>query len=186
MTRKNATIFATSALVVLLAAATAMANSYGPGQGGRNGSIYSQLAPEKQKAFTNIMKEFQDKAYTLRQDIWAKNAELNALSSNPNADPKYISGLVNDIKQLHIKLHNMRQTYGDRVEKEVGIRGFGPNFDNCLGGGPGMRGGMGSGMRGGMGYTNCPGPDYNGMQAGQGFGGRGGHGYHGRGGCGRF
>lgn len=133
MNRKNGIILAASALVVLLMASSVLA--YGHGRRGGDGFHYtlSQLSPEKQQAFDKITQEYQDKAFSLRQDVWAKRAELQALSGNSNVDPKRISTLVNDIKNLHTKLYEMRKTYADRVENEVGIgfpgRGFG-HFGN--------------------------------------------------------
>ena len=166
MNRKNVTVFAATALVVLLVAATAMANPYGQGRHGGKGVNpgFSQLTPEKQAAFASIMNEYQDKVFPIRQDIWAKNTELNALYGNPNADPKRITTLVNDIKNLHTGLYEMRKSYGQRIEKEIGINVFngGPGFGNC----PGGNGGY---SRGGPGFGDCPG----GMGGGMG-GGRGG------------
>ena len=97
------------------------------------------LSPEKQSAYEAMMKEHFDRVAPIQDKLNAKSLELNALSRNVNARPETISRLAGEVADLQARLRAERRALGDRMEKELGIRGYG------------MHGGMGAGMMNGHG-----------------------------------
>lgn len=116
------------------------------------------LTAEQRVTYDKIMKEYDAKVTPLRDEMWAKHTELQALSGNAKTEPSTISKLVQDMGNIRVKLRQERETLAQRLEKELGIKsGFGRGgFHDGMGMGMGMRGhggghgGMG-GMMGGMG-----------------------------------
>lgn len=139
--------FVLAGMAVLLSASLALAqpaaHDHGSDQAG--GQVQAQaLTPEQQAKLDTIMAEHRAKTFALRQDIWAKQTELNALSNNPNTKPERISQLVNEIKDLRARQYNEREAFQATLQKEGLPMGYG----NCAGFGGGPRGGRGM-MRGG-------------------------------------
>ena len=134
------TLFTVVALVSLSAFAFA-----GPrgGKGG-GGGAYNGLTPEKRAAVQKILDAHQEKLYDLREKIWAKQAELQALSNSGKAEKSDIQGLVADISKLRADMHKERLALKSEIEKETGIKAFGP-------------GGFHHGMMGYGDGTGCPG-----------------------------
>jgi len=154
------TFIAVAALVSLSAFAFA-----GP-RGGRGNaaSAYNGLTPEKRATVQKIFDAHQDKLYELREKIWAKQAELQALSTSGKAEKSDIQSLVSDISKLRTDMHKERLALKNEIEKETGIRAFGPGgfHHGMMGYGerndcPG--GGMGSGF--GNGAGSCVGGNCN-------------------------
>ncbi len=149
-------IIALVAVLTLLVAATAFA---GPGQGRGQGpcgggQVYQSLTPEQQTAMDDIMEKHREAVRPLHEKLWAKNAELRALSDNPNVQPSEIKSLVAEIGELRSDLYDARQKMGDEIEKKVGIKSFGGR--GCSGFGSGGGNGMGRGQ-GPCGGGNGPG-----------------------------
>ena len=161
------TIIAAAAILSL----SAFAFAAGP-RGGRGATAdaYYNLTPEKRAAVQKIIEAHQDKLYELREKIWAKHAELQALSASGKAEKGDIQALISDISKLRDAMHQERLAIRTDIEKQTGIKAFGPggyhhgmmglgygDGTGCPGGGfgrgfgGGMGGGMGSGMGGGMG-----------------------------------
>ncbi len=138
----------TAVLAALLVSGTAFAyNHNGDFDGPCGGPGYKQheaLAPEKREKFDEIMKRHFDRVQPLREQMWAKRTELEALSKNPNTKPETISKLVQDMSGLRGQMIQERESLRSSLEKEVGISGFGPGrgFD-----GHGDCGGYGDGPR---------------------------------------
>ncbi len=141
-------LVAVASLVVLSAVAFA-----GP-RGGR-GQGQNQLSAEQRASIQKIVDAHQDKLYDLREKIWAKHTELQALSNSGKAEKADIQALVNDISKLRDSLHKERLAIGTDIEKQTGLKGYGYYHggkggmgygcgDDC---GPGDGGrGMGRGM----------------------------------------
>lgn len=134
---------------------TALAQGHGfHGGGPRGGGPCADngawnLTTEQRATYDKIMKEYDAKVTPLRDEMWAKHTELQALSSNPKTDPATISKLVQDMSGTRVKLRQEREALAQRLEKELGIKsGFGRGGFH---GGMGMGGMMGGGMHGGMG-----------------------------------
>jgi zinc resistance-associated protein len=122
--------------------------NWGRGMGYRADQI-AQLTPEKQEAYQTIMQDFQDKMTPLRETMWQKRMELEALSPNPNTQPDEIKGLVREIGALHTQMRGEHQGLRERLEKEIGLevgqRGFHHPRSNK--GQRGQQGRMGGGQR---------------------------------------
>lgn len=120
----------------------------------------AQLPPEQAQKVQAIAEKHQQAAQELRQKIWAKNTELEALVNSGKADRKDIQELTGDIAELHNKLTSNRRAMAEQIAEVTGqpVNAFGA--------------GTGCGYGGGYGKGAC-GAD----------GGRGWHG-RGRGGCG--
>jgi zinc resistance-associated protein len=165
---KNRALIITLALVAvvslasLAAAGPGRSGGFGPGRGDCTGSgncgwgpgyyrsdQIAQLTPEKQNAYRTIMQEFRDKMVPLRETMWQKRMELEALSPNPNTQPDEIKGLVKEIGALHTRMRGEREGLRDRLEKEIGLevgqRGFHHPRSNK--GQRGHQGRMGGGQR---------------------------------------
>lgn len=164
MNARTLRILALSGLAVLITAALAFAQpgmgrgGYGPGgygPGGCPGWGYGAqaqaLTPEQQQKFDQLFDAHQKRTFALRQDIWAKQTELNALSGNPNTKPERISQLVNELKDLRAKMFTERESFQAALRKE----GLPAGLAYCGGQGMGFggrHGGHGAGrgmMRGG-------------------------------------
>lgn len=152
--KRTLTVLGVVALLAGLLATQAMAFGPGPGgHGGRGPAYYQALSPEKQAVVEKIMDEHRAKMFALRQDLWAKQTELDALKGN---DTKRIQTLVAEMKDLHAKMYAERETLEKKLEAEGVVLG-----------GPGMGRGMGHGMMGGgrggcgpcggQGPAGCPG-----------------------------
>jgi zinc resistance-associated protein len=160
-------------LVTLLAVASLIALSavaFAAPRGGRAAAAKDVLTPEKQAAVQQIFEAHQDKLYELREQIWAKHAELQALTASGKAERGDIQSLIGDITKLRTAMHQERQAIRKEIETKTGIKGFGPGgfhrgfggygYGGCGGdGGCGFQGkgsgrgmGPGQGMGPGMGF----------------------------------
>ncbi|UZP66355.1 periplasmic heavy metal sensor [Desulfovibrio mangrovi] len=105
-----------------------MGYGHGHGQGMMTncpgGGMGYNLTPEQQEKFTALQDAYYKKTETLRTDMWAKHTELEALSGNDKVDPKYITQLVQDMKDIGTKLRAEREAFEAQVEKEIGIKNF--------------------------------------------------------------
>lgn len=156
MTKKNITITALAAVLVLAMAAWSVAGP-GYGRGGCGGpgyganSVYSQLSPEKQAAVDKIYEKYNGQFTELRNEMWTKHSTLQAMVNGGDADEKKIGKLTAEITELRDKIWNVRQQMSDELVKETGITaggGYGscPAYGqaSCPGGGQGR--GFGRGM----------------------------------------
>jgi Spy/CpxP family protein refolding chaperone len=132
-------------------------HGYGPGAG--HGRM-AGLTPEKQEQAATIMQEHKEKVFPLRQELYAANAELEALLSKGDADPAKVKAADDKIAAVQAQIATEYASFRQRLYKEVGLR------QAPHGMGMGMMGGMGGcGM---MGDGGCP------MMGGGMMGGRGG------------
>ncbi len=99
----------------LLFAIAGSASAYNHGQ------KFKDLSSEKQIALEKMFDEQHDKTEPLRDQLFAKNLELDALSKNPNTQPAQIKQLVNEITELRKNLRTQRQAFAAKVEKDFGI-----------------------------------------------------------------
>ena len=159
----------TLAIVAVLgfaALATAGPGWHRGGNGPCGGPVaLQQLNPEQQAAFDKIWEGHREKMEGLRNDVWAKHLELDALTNSGTASKGDIQTLVKDIVKLREKMDAERDSFRAELDKagiEVGSgygRGNGPCGGRGMGGqgsGPcGGRGMGGQGMMGGQGYGPC-------------------------------
>lgn len=111
------------------AAVTAQANPMNHGGyrghgGGYASQVYNELKPEQQIKYDAIFKAFQDSMSPLTEKMMAKRLELDTLSGNPNADPKRITALSEDIASLRTQMWAERVKLDEKLQKEVGISAF--------------------------------------------------------------
>ncbi|GAB6177412.1 hypothetical protein JCM16814_23030 [Desulfobaculum senezii] len=158
MTKKNTTIAAFVAVAVLTLAAVAYAGPHhgqmrgqmgGHGWGqGYCGQGYQALSPEQQQKADAIAQQFYQDTKPLREQMYAKRAELEALLASPNADQSRIDAVTKDIANLRSQLFEKRVKFRQQMGNETGIR---MPMGRGYGHGGYHRGGGGGGY-----YGNCP------------------------------
>ncbi|MBW1704460.1 MAG: periplasmic heavy metal sensor [Deltaproteobacteria bacterium] len=120
----------------------------GPGYPGQYGSGYGNLTREQQSKLDALDKKFYDETNNLRNEMWAKSTELNALLNTPNPDEAKAKALQKEITELRNKLAEKGLAYRLEARKIAPDAGPGRGY----GSGPGR--GHGPGM---MGYGPGPG-----------------------------
>ncbi len=140
-----------------------------PGQNSRTALTADQQAKAQQ-----VVEQHRPKLIELREKIWAKNTELQALTAAGKAEKADIQSLVAEISALRTAMITERTAMGDELRKATGLTGFGPGFGSGCGNGDGAGYGQHSGRGSGYGMMGGPG-------AGRGMGGGQGRGF---GGCG--
>lgn len=141
-TRNRISILTLMLALVALLGLAGMASAQGHmmgGQGMMGGNMYG-LTPEKQAAAQKIYAEHNAATVQLRQQLFAKQSELNAQLYGGATDDKKVQSLTKEISDLNAKLFEAQVNLKRQLTKE-GIPAMG---------GMGM-GGMGCGMMGGMG-----------------------------------
>ena len=136
--------FVTAVALVALVSMSAFAFAAPRGGRGPVGDPYAALSPEKQAAVNKILDKHHVKLQELRDQIWAKHTELQALSQSGKAERSDIQSLIADIAKLRTAMNSERDALRAELEKETGIKAFGRGYH---------RGGMGGGMGGG--YGDC-------------------------------
>jgi len=122
----------------------------GPGMmGGYGGYGYQTLTPEKQAAAQKIYADYYAQTNTTRQQLIAKQYELNALLYGGKADDKKVQELTKEVNDLRAKLYEAQVDLQKQLAKaDIPVMGGGMGG---IGMGPGL---MGPGMMG---------PGYGGM-----------------------
>lgn len=150
-------LVAVASLVALSAVAFA-----GPRGGRGAGQGPNQPTAEQRATIQKIVDAHQEKLYELREKIWAKHAELQALSNSGKAEKSDIQSLVADISKLRDAMNKERLAIRADIEKQTGLKGYGYHHgggygyggacgDDC---GPGY-GGKGFGRGGACGSGPC-------------------------------
>ena len=137
MKKSIITLVAVASLVALSAFAFA-----GPKGGKGTGQGQNQPTAEQRATIQKIVDAHQEKLYELREKIWAKHTELQALSNSGKAEKADIQSLVADISKLRDAMNKERLAIRTDIEKQTGLTGYG------YGHGGYHRGGMGGGMSG--------------------------------------
>ncbi|PKN09068.1 MAG: hypothetical protein CVU73_03915 [Deltaproteobacteria bacterium HGW-Deltaproteobacteria-8] len=140
-----------------------------PGQMGLAG-----LSPEKQELARTIMNAHRDALFPLRQSMYAKSLELEALNAAGNGDSGKAKAVIREIADLNAKMLMENGTFRARLVKETGLR-TAPMGPGMMSGGMMAGGGMKcammeqmmSQMNGGMAHGAANGPGA-GMGAGPG------------------
>jgi len=130
----------------------------GPGYYAPYNNGYTTLTDKQQEQLADLNQKFFNETRSLREKLWSKSTELNALLSETNPNTGKIDKVQKEISDLRAKLDEKT------VNHEIEARKIAPDtrFGNGYGYGPMMGGygmgygmgryGMGSGMRGyGMG-----------------------------------
>jgi len=121
----------------------------GPGYYGRYNGGYATMNSKQQEQLADLNQKFFNETRSLREKLWSKSTELNALLSETNPNTGKIDKVQKEISDLRAKLDEKT------VNHEIEVRKIAPDswYGNRYGYGPMMGGyGMGYGMRGyGMG-----------------------------------
>lgn len=161
-TRMNILTLSLALVAVLGLAGMASAQGHmmgGPGMTGGHGmGMMNNMTPEKQAAVQKIYSDFSMSTEPLRQQLFAKQSELNVLYYNGSADTTKVQTLTREIADLNAKLYSAQVNLRKQLAKE-GVPASGMGHGMGMGG-MGMMGGSGMGMGGmGMGYggmgMNC-------------------------------
>jgi Spy/CpxP family protein refolding chaperone len=103
----------------------------GPGYQG-----YSRMTPQQYQAWAKMRNAFMRKTLKLRQQLYAKQLELQTLWSHNNPDQNKVRALTAEVSQLRSKLARMYDQYLLQCRQQFGNQGW-----SCPGGGgygPGM------------------------------------------------
>jgi zinc resistance-associated protein len=152
MKKSIITLVAVASLVALSAMAfAAPRGGRGAGQG------QNQPTAEQRATIQKIVDAHQDKIYELREKIWAKHTELQALSNSGKAEKSDIQSLVADISKLRDAMNKERLAMRADIEKQTGLKGYGYHRGG-MGGACGDDCGPGYGGKGfGRGMNSCAG-----------------------------
>lgn len=133
----------------------------GPGYAWQSGRGYGNLTEEQRTQLDMLYRKFFDETATLRNEIWTKSGELNALLNSSNPDREKVKSLQKELSDLEAKIAQRRLDLALDARKMVPEGGFAPGWG--MGYGmmrPGW--GMGPGMMGpGFGRGFGPGPCWN-------------------------
>lgn len=134
------------ALVAVASLVALSAVAFAAPRGGRGaGQGLNQPTVEQRATIQKIVDAHQEKLYELREKIWAKHAELQALSNSGKAEKSDIQSLIADISKLRDSMNKERLAISADIEKQTGLKGYGYHHG-------GMGGGMGYGGDCGAGY----------------------------------
>jgi len=129
------------------------------------GPNWTDLSEAQQQKYMTLHDDFIKNTTPLRDAMWAKNVELNAVMNNENVDAEKVKTIVTEMNKLRAEMREQRAAFNATVKKEVGIDPImNPHRGNKMGMNcPGMNGqgghgmmmnhghGMGKGMGKGMG-----------------------------------
>lgn len=152
--RKNVLMLSLALVAVLGLAGMAYAQYHmmgGPGAGMPGGQAMGtmyNLPPEKQAAVQKLYSEHNQATESLRQQLFAKQSELNTLYYSGSADTGKVQTLSREIGDLNAKLYSAQVSLRKQLTKE-GVPAYGMGHGAGYGMGHGM--GMGMGMGHGMG-----------------------------------
>jgi Spy/CpxP family protein refolding chaperone len=80
------------------------------------------VSPEKREAIRMIQNDYRDKLFRLRQDIYAKNAALNAIMLQPQPDSIAAKAIFREIAALHIEEMDFLIEMHTKIARETGVR----------------------------------------------------------------
>lgn len=129
------------------------------------GPNWTDLSEAQQQKYMKLHDDFIKDTTPLRDAMWAKNVELNAVMNNENIDADKVKSIVTEMNKLRAEMRDQRATFAAAVKKEVGIEPLmNPHRRGKMGYScPGMNGGghgghgmmMNRGHGGGHGMGNC-------------------------------
>jgi Spy/CpxP family protein refolding chaperone len=136
----------------------------GPGYYDRDNKAYSTLTKEQQEQLTDLNRKYFDETKELRDKLWSKSDELNAVLSETNPDSVKARKLQKEISDLRAKLDEKALNHEIEALKIAPDRRFDDEYGyGHMMGRYGMGHGMGYGMGYGMGHGRmgyCPGAGY--------------------------
>jgi zinc resistance-associated protein len=123
-------------------------NGSGFGNPGYGNPGYGNLTDDQEKQLDELNHKFFDETASLRNDIWKKANEFNALLDSPNPDVEKSKALQKELSDLKAKMAENRLNYDLEVRKIAPDTGYARRgrygYGHMMGWGPHM-GGYGPG-----------------------------------------
>lgn len=152
-------------LVAVFVVGAATAYAYGPGYGprGQGPSVEARgpgkgvdLTPDQRSKLQDLRQKFLSETAKLRGELLTKRLELQALWTNPKADPKAIAEKERELRELQNQMKEKGLQHRLEVRQILTpeqLAGFGPGRGLGFGKGPKKGCGFGWGM--GPGHGPC-------------------------------
>jgi zinc resistance-associated protein len=77
--------------------------------------------PEQEAALAALFQKHEQAVEPLRQQLYAKHLELEALADNPNAKPETITGLSREIARMDGELRKANREFREELRKDRNI-----------------------------------------------------------------
>ena len=156
MKKIGTTLMVTLLIAVLAVPAFARGRGWGMGGGScwQNERVDRDFAPGQRGRLSEDDQEFYDETAGLRNKIWSKEAELNALLNGSNPDRERLRGIQKELSDLYAKLDEKRLNYQLENRNRFPENRYGRGYDRDYYGRH-MRGygsHMGYGHMGGYGF----------------------------------
>ena len=115
-----------TALIFVFAASGTMALAQPPKKGGGPPSgpaaMEAKLSPEDRTALEGLWQEHRQKMIPIKDRMWAKRMEYDALVANPNTKPAEVKAIIDEMGQLRVQMRGERESFFKQLED----KGFGP------------------------------------------------------------
>jgi zinc resistance-associated protein len=95
----------------------AWGGGYGPGYQQGYGPGYSNLTPDQLSKLDQLNHKFYNETVPLRNELWAKSGQLQAMLNSSNPDPGKVQALQKEIGDLRTKLAQERDQYNLEARK---------------------------------------------------------------------
>jgi len=115
--------------------------SRGPGSCGQGGGWYGNLPQNQSDELYRLEQKFHNSTAKIRDEIWAKNQELDDLMKSSKPNPKRIKGIQKEINDLGAKLDQQRLDFDLEARKFSPRDSYGRGFSRGSGGHWGYHGG---------------------------------------------
>lgn len=140
-------------LMLALIFAVSVATAQTPEQGeNKEPKKISKMNPEDRAAWEALMKEYRQKTEPMRDQMWAKNLEYDALVANPNTKPAEVKAVIDEMLRLKVQLRTEHEKFAETA-KAKGLKGFkGHGFGRDF-----HKGWRGHGPERGFDAGDCPG-----------------------------
>jgi zinc resistance-associated protein len=100
----------------------------GPGYGMQGSGPYANLTESQQAELDKVEQKFFNDTAKLRDEIWAKSAELNTLLNSTDPDPKKAQTLQKEISNLKAKMGEQRVNFELEARKIAPNSGYGRGY----------------------------------------------------------
>lgn len=104
------------ALVMLFTVTTAMAQPKDKQAPPPAPPQIAKMSPEDQAAMKALRKEHRQKMDPIRDQLWAKQMEYDALVANSNSKHQDIQAVIEDMKKLRIQMREERTKFHEAME----------------------------------------------------------------------
>jgi len=100
----------------------------GPGYSQQYERGFRNLTEEQRSQLEQLDRKYYDETATLRDQIWAKSAELNTLLNGPNPDAEKAKALQRELSDLRAMMDEKRLSYELEIRKITPEPRFGRGF----------------------------------------------------------